>query len=68
MGASAEGTAASSMLDLSNPELDFVSLATGLGVPARRVTTAEDLAAALAASFAGDGPSLIEAVLPAGLG
>ena len=68
VGASAEGTAASSMLDLSNPELDFVSLATGLGVPARRVTTAEDLAAALAASFAGDGPSLIEAVLPAGLG
>ena len=68
VGASAEGTAASSMLDLSNPEIDFVSLAGGLGIPARRVTTAEDLAAALSASFAGDGPTLIEAVLPAGLG
>ena len=68
VGASAEGTAASSMLDLSNPEIDFVSLATGLGIPASRVTTAEDLAAALAASFAGEGPSLIEAMLPAGLG
>lgn len=68
VGASAEGSAANSMLDLSNPELDFVSLATGLGIPARRVTTAEDLAAALAASFAGQGPSLIEAVLPTGLG
>ena len=68
VGATAEGSAASSMFDLSNPEIDFVSLAGGLGIPASRVTTAEDLAAALAVSFAEDGPRLIEAVLPAGLG
>jgi acetolactate synthase-1/2/3 large subunit len=68
VGATAEGSAAASMLDLSNPELDFVALATGMGVPAQRVTSAEDLAVALARSFAGEGPSLIEAVLPAGFG
>ena len=68
VGASAEGSAAHSMLNLTNPELDFVSLATGLGIPASRVTTAEDLTTSLAAAFADHGPTLIEAVLPAGLG
>jgi len=68
VGATAEGSAASSMFDLSNPELDFVALGAGLGVPSSRVTTAEDLAAALATAFAEPGPRLIEAVLPPGLG
>ena len=32
----------------ANPELDFVSLARGMGVPATRATTAEELASQLA--------------------
>jgi acetolactate synthase-1/2/3 large subunit len=52
------------MLDLTRPELDFVSLARGMGVPATRVATAQDLVTELERSLTGDGPSLIEAVLP----
>jgi thiamine pyrophosphate-dependent acetolactate synthase large subunit-like protein len=58
------GPKALEMLDLSEPALDFVALASGMGVPASRVTTAEDLSAALAASFAEPGPRLIEAMVP----
>ncbi|MHB8220562.1 MAG: acetolactate synthase large subunit [Acidimicrobiales bacterium] len=64
VGASAGGPKASEMLDLTRPELDFVSLARGMGVPATRVTTAEDLVTGLERSLAEPGPSLIEAVLP----
>jgi acetolactate synthase-1/2/3 large subunit len=35
-----------------------------MGVPARRVSTAEELASALAGAFAEPGPHLIEAVVP----
>ena len=58
------GPKALEMLDLSEPALDFVALAKGMGVPGTRVTTAEDLSAALAASFAEPGPRLIEAMVP----
>jgi acetolactate synthase-1/2/3 large subunit len=58
------GPKALEMLDLSEPALDFVALAHGMGVPASRVTTAEDLSASLAASFAEPGPRLIEAMVP----
>jgi len=58
------GPKALEMLDLSEPALDFVALARGMGVPGIRVTTAEDLSAALAASFAEPGPRLIEAMVP----
>ncbi|MFM7617302.1 MAG: acetolactate synthase large subunit [Actinomycetes bacterium] len=58
------GPKALEMLDLSEPALDFVALSRGMGVPASRVTTAEDLSAALAASFAEPGPRLIEAMVP----
>jgi len=59
------GPRARAMLDLSGPELDFVAIASGMGVPATRVEDAEALVAALTRSFAGGGPSLIEVVLPA---
>ena len=52
-----------SMLDLSNPELNWVSLADGMGVPGWRVRTVEEFVAALQASLATPGPSLIEAML-----
>ena len=48
--------------------MDFVNIAEGMGVPARRVTTAEELADALADAFAEPGPHLIEAVVPSLLG
>ena len=35
VGATATGEAAWSLLDLSRPDLDFVDLASGMGVPAR---------------------------------
>lgn len=41
-----------------------MKIAEGMGVPARRVTTAQDLAAALIDAFAEPGPHLIEAVVP----
>ena len=51
------------MLDLDRPDLDFVSLSAGMGVPARRVETAEALTRALEEGYAEPGPSLIEAAL-----
>ncbi|MFL5823350.1 MAG: acetolactate synthase large subunit [Solirubrobacteraceae bacterium] len=57
------GPKAHSQLDLSGPDLDFVHLATGLGVPAQRVDTAEQLTEALQRATAEPGPSLIEVVI-----
>jgi acetolactate synthase-1/2/3 large subunit len=64
VGADGSGTRAHRLLDLTDPELDFVALSHGMGVPARRVETAEELASALEASFAEPGPSVIEVPLP----
>jgi acetolactate synthase-1/2/3 large subunit len=50
-----------SMLDLSRPDLDWVAIAAGMGVPGRRVTTAAEFSDALARSLATPGPFLIEA-------
>ena len=51
------------MLDLSRPDLDFASLAHGMGVEAVRATTAEELTAALERAIAEPGPHLVEALL-----
>jgi acetolactate synthase-1/2/3 large subunit len=61
----AAGPRAKSQLDLGNPDLDFVNLATGLGVPASRVDTAELLTDVLEEAIADPGPHLIEVVIPA---
>ncbi|WP_028935245.1 acetolactate synthase large subunit [Pseudonocardia spinosispora] len=58
------GPKASQLLDLSNPSLDFVSLATGMGVPAVRATTASEFADALRDALASPGPHLIDAIIP----
>ncbi|MEI8050539.1 MAG: acetolactate synthase large subunit [Actinomycetes bacterium] len=68
VGAVADGSRAAAMLELTRPEIGFVSLSHAMGVPALRATTAEELTAALEASYAQAGPMLIEAVLPPGLG
>ena len=63
VGAAGNGERASAMLDLHHPDLDFVALARGMGVPAEKASTAEELAMLLERSFSQDGPMLIEASL-----
>jgi acetolactate synthase I/II/III large subunit len=63
VGADAGGPLARRLLDLTEPDLDFCALAQGMGVSAHRAESAEDLAAALEAGFAEEGPSLIEVLL-----
>jgi len=58
------GPRAESLLDLTSPTMDFVAIAQGMGVPARSVGTAEELADALRWAFGEPGPHLIEAVMP----
>jgi acetolactate synthase-1/2/3 large subunit len=56
--------AASSLIDLSRPDIDFTALAAGMGVPASRARTAAEFAAQLRHALAEPGPHLIEVVLP----
>jgi acetolactate synthase-1/2/3 large subunit len=63
VGAANPGPKAMSMLDLSKPDLNYVDLGKGMGVPGRQVTDAASFNDALAESFATPGPFLIEAVI-----
>jgi acetolactate synthase I/II/III large subunit len=63
-GAEGAGPRANQLLDLSGPDLDFVALSQGMGVPATRATTAEELADQFAKALAEPGPHLIEAMVP----
>ena len=63
-GAGAPGPAASSLLSLDAPAIDWVSYAKGLGVPGTRCDTAEAFDAAFARAMSQTGPILIEAVVP----
>ena len=56
------GPKALSLLDLSNPTLDWVSLSEGMGVPATSAETTEQFHDALSQALANPGPRLIEAV------
>jgi acetolactate synthase-1/2/3 large subunit len=60
----AAGPRARAMFDLHHPDLDFVALARGMGLPATRATTAEELHDQLGRSLATEGPSVIEAMVP----
>ena len=62
-GVTEPGPKARSLTSLANPDLDWTSLANGLGVPAVRVETAEDLTIELERSLATPGPRLIEMIL-----
>jgi acetolactate synthase-1/2/3 large subunit len=64
VGAEAAGPKAGELLDIGRPDLDFVALAQGMGVPASRATTAEELADQFAKALAEPGPHLIEAMVP----
>jgi len=58
------GPNAASVLDIGNPDLDFVALATGMGVTASRATTAREFNEQLAAALKAKGPRLIDAIVP----
>jgi acetolactate synthase-1/2/3 large subunit len=62
-GAGPAGGRSAPMLDLSDPTIDFVSLAQGMGMPAQRVSTADGLAEALRRAYGEPGPHLIEAMI-----
>ncbi len=60
-GAGKGGEKAQSMLDLGNPELNWVDLARGMGVEATRATNVAEFEAAFASAMGQRGPRLIEA-------
>jgi acetolactate synthase-1/2/3 large subunit len=60
VGAGEPGQRAQDMLRLDRPDLDFVALAKGMGVPGRAVANADDFNKALAEAIAEPGPRLIE--------
>ena len=64
VGTSATGEQSRSLLDLSNPDIDFAAIAEGFGVPATRATTAEELATQFSAALRSPGPHLIDAAVP----
>lgn len=55
-------------MDLRDPEIDFVSLAQSLGVPAQRVARSADLPGVLADSMQGAGPRLVDVIVADGFG
>jgi acetolactate synthase-1/2/3 large subunit len=64
VGAQGAGPKAHAQLDLSGPDLDFVKLGEGLGVPSQRADDAAALTGALERAISEPGPHLIEAVIP----
>jgi len=63
VGALNPGPKTLAMLDLHDPELDFVKLAEGMGVEASRAATTTEFAAQFADAMQRKGPRLIEAVI-----
>jgi benzoylformate decarboxylase len=47
-------------MDITGPEIDFVSLANGLGLGAATASTPDDVRGALTQALAHDGPFLID--------
>jgi acetolactate synthase-1/2/3 large subunit len=63
VGATQAGDRARGLLDIARPDLDFVALAKGMGMPAVRVDSCEGLHKALARAMQEPGPCLIEAIM-----
>ena len=63
VGAGSPGVNASRMLNLDNPDLDWISLARGMGVEGARTDTAEGFADLLRSACNRQGPFLIEALI-----
>jgi len=60
LGVGNPGPRARDLFEIGHPDIDWVLLAKGMGVPGRRVTSLEGFAAALKDGFNSDGPTLIE--------
>ena len=63
VGAHNPGPKAMSMLELTHPDLNWVELAAGMGVPGALATTTDEFNKALRTGLHNDGPYLIEAVV-----
>jgi acetolactate synthase-1/2/3 large subunit len=63
VGAGEPGKRAQDMLKIDRPTIDFVSLAKGMGVPARSVDNVDDFVKALAEAIPEKGPRLIEVLM-----
>lgn len=63
VGAANAGRKALDMMDLGNPDIDWVKMAGSMGVAGSRATTMEELAEAFQAGLDENGPYLVEIVL-----
>jgi acetolactate synthase-1/2/3 large subunit len=63
LGAGEPGGIASSLFSIGEPDLDWVSLAKGMGISGTRVHSLEDFASRLQRGLKNDGPSLIEVLV-----
>lgn len=63
LGMGEPGPRAKSLFDIGRPDLDWVSLARGMGVRGTRVASLEEFAAALKRGYESEGPALIEVPL-----
>jgi acetolactate synthase I/II/III large subunit len=63
LGIGAPGPRALDLFDLSRPDLDWVHMAQGFGVPAHRAVSMEDFVQLLEGGLSSAGPSLIEVPL-----
>lgn len=63
LGVGAAGPRAKELFEIGRPDLDWVSLAKGMGVPGVRVNSLEGFAKALTRGYEAEGPSLIEVPL-----
>jgi len=60
LGLGEAGPRALELFEIGRPDMDWVSLAKGMGVPGRRVASLEEFVTALRQGFAAAGPSLIQ--------
>ena len=60
LGIDNPGDIANSLFDIGNPEIDWIDLAKGFGVPGAKAQSAEDLCTLLDKSYATPGPFLIQ--------
>lgn len=58
------GPKAASLLSIGEPDIDFVAIATGMGVNATRATTADAFSKQLRTAVSTPGPHLIDALVP----
>jgi acetolactate synthase-1/2/3 large subunit len=63
LGVGQPGPRAMGMFEIGRPDLDWVHLAKGMGVPGTRVTSLAEFAKALRSGFESAGPTLIEVPL-----